>query len=91
MFCIEPRRDVLYNIAMPSSTDAEIEAIIAKIRSLCARPFSVEAEGELRKLALELRTIIAQHVEMAKSSLGIIGAAINEHDPAGHDPDAEPQ
>jgi hypothetical protein len=67
MFCIEPRRDVLYNIAMASSTDAAIEAIIAKIRSLCARPFSAEAEAELRKLAL--RTIIAQHVEMAKSSL----------------------
>jgi hypothetical protein len=86
MFCIEPARNCFYNIAMPSSTDAQIEAIIAKIRSLCARPFSEEAEAELRKLALELRTIIAQHVEMAKSSLGTIGAAINEHDP-----DAEPQ
>lgn len=66
---------------MPSSTDARIEAIIVKIRSLCARPFSVEAEAELRNLARELRSVIQQHVSMAKSSLGTKAAVINEHDP----------
>jgi hypothetical protein len=66
---------------MPSSTDARIEAIIVKIRSLCARPFSVEAEAELRNLAQELRSVIQQHVSMAKSSLGTKAAVINEHDP----------
>jgi hypothetical protein len=81
VFCIELWKDILYNIAMPSSTDAEIKAIIAKIRILCAGPFSPEAEAELRKLALDLRILISQHVKMAKSSLGTIGAAINEHDP----------
>jgi hypothetical protein len=73
-------------LAMPSSTDAEIKATITKIRMLCAGPFSPEAEAELRKLALELRTLISQHVRMAKTSLGTIGAAINERDP-----DAEPK
>ena len=66
---------------MPSSTDAGIEAIIGRIRSLCAGPFSPEAETELRKLARELRVNIRQHVQMAKSSLATKGAAINELDP----------
>lgn len=66
---------------MSSSTDGHIEAIIAKIRSLCARPFSLEAEAELRNLARELRAVIQQHVRMAKSSLGTKAAVINEHDP----------
>jgi hypothetical protein len=81
VFRIERPQNILYNIAMPSSTDAEIRAIIAKIRRLCAGPFSQEAEAELRELALELRILISQHVKMAKSSLGTIGAAINDHDP----------
>jgi hypothetical protein len=66
---------------VPSSTDARIEEITTKIRRLCAGPFSPEAETELRKLARELRVAIKQHVQMAKSSLGTKGAAINELDP----------
>jgi hypothetical protein len=66
---------------VPSSTDVRIEEIITKIRHLCAGPFRPEAETELRKLARELRIAIKQHVQMAKSSLGTKGAAINELDP----------
>ena len=66
---------------MPSSTDVRIEEIITKIRHLCAGPFSLEAETELRKLARELRVNIKQHVQMAKSSLATKGAAINDLDP----------
>jgi predicted SpoU family rRNA methylase len=66
---------------VPSSTDARIEEIIAKIRNLWGGPFSGEAEAELRKLARELRSAIKQHVRMAKSSLGVKGAAIRDHDP----------
>lgn len=66
---------------MPSSTDARIEEIITKIRCLCGAQFSPESETELRKLARELRAAIKQHVQMAKSSLGTKGAAINELDP----------
>jgi hypothetical protein len=66
---------------MPSSTDARIESIIAKIRDLCTAPFSPQTEAELRKLAFELRTAINQHVAMAKSSLGTKGAFIKQHDP----------
>jgi len=66
---------------MPSSTDARIETIIAKIRGLCTAPFSPQTEAELRKLAFELRAVINQHVAMAKSSLSTKAAAINEHDP----------
>lgn len=66
---------------MPASTDAQIEEMIAKIRGLCKREFSPEAEAELRKLARELRTVIKQHVRMAKSSLRTKGAVIVDHDP----------
>jgi len=66
---------------VPSSTDAGIEEIIGKIRRLCGGPFSHQAEAELRKLARELRLAIKQHVRMAKSSLSVKGAAINELDP----------
>jgi len=66
---------------VPSSTDAGIEEIIGKIRRLCGGPFSSQAEAELRKLARELRLAIKQHVRMAKSSLSVKGAAINELDP----------
>ena len=66
---------------MPSTTDARIEEIITKIRRLCGGSFSPQAEAEMRKLARELRLAIKQHVRMAKSSLGVKGAAINEHDP----------
>jgi len=66
---------------VPSTTDARIEEIIARIRRLCGGSFSPQAETELRKLARELRLAIKQHVRMAKSSLSVKGAAINEHDP----------
>jgi hypothetical protein len=81
VFCIERSENIPYNLAVPSSTEASIEEIIAKIRDLCGRPFSLEAEAELRKLARDLRHAIKQHVRMAKSSLSVKGAAINEHDP----------
>ena len=58
-----------------------MEEITARIRDLCAGPFSAETEVELRKRARELRDVIKQHVRMAKSSLGVKGAAINVHDP----------
>lgn len=66
---------------MPSSTDQQIEEIIAQIRGLCGGPFSPEAETELRKLARELRVAIKDHVSMARSSLGAKKSAINQHDP----------
>jgi hypothetical protein len=81
VFCIERSENIPYNFAVPSSTEASIEEIIAKIRGLCGRPFSLEAEAELRKLARDLRHTIKQHVRLAKSSLSVKGAAINEHDP----------
>jgi hypothetical protein len=81
LFCIEPNQEASYNIEMPSSTDARIESIIAKIRSLCTAPFSPQTEAELRKLAFELRTVINQHVAMAKSSLSTKAAVIKDHDP----------
>jgi hypothetical protein len=81
LFCIEPDQEASYNIKMPSSTDARIESIIAKIRSLCTAPFSPQTEAELRKLAFELRTVINQHVAMAKSSLSTKAAVIKDHDP----------
>jgi len=68
---------------MPSSTDAQIEEIIAEIRKLCRRPFTPEAEAELRRLARQLRFVIKQHVRMATSSLGIKQAAIIKLDPDG--------
>ena len=66
---------------MPSSTDVQIEEIIGNIRTLCSKPFSPVAEAELRTLARELRTVIKQHVRMAKSSLATKGVVIKEHDP----------
>jgi hypothetical protein len=81
VFCIERIEKAAYNIAMPSSTDAGIEAIIGRIRSLCEGPFSPEAETELRKLARELRVAIEQHVKMARISLGTKAATIHKYDP----------
>jgi hypothetical protein len=54
---------------VPTSTDAQIEEIIAAIRDLCHGPFRPEAEVELRELARQLRIAIRRHVGMAKSSL----------------------
>jgi hypothetical protein len=81
VFCIERIEKAAYNTAMPSSTDAGIEAIIGRIRSLCEGPFSPEAETELRKLARELRVAIEQHVKMARISLGTKAATIHKYDP----------
>jgi hypothetical protein len=66
---------------VPSSTDARIERLIAKIRKLCNQPFSPEAESELRNLAAQLRNAIKLHVRMAKSSLAAKNAAITRRDP----------
>jgi len=70
-----------YNLHVPSSTDFRIEGLITEIRTLCRERFSPEAEAELKRLARELRLAIKQHVGMAKSSLGIKKAVINERDP----------
>jgi hypothetical protein len=61
---------------VPTSTDLQIEEIIAAIRDLCHGPFSPDAEAELRKLARTLRIAIRQHVRMAKSSLNAKKSAI---------------
>jgi hypothetical protein len=66
---------------VPPSTEARIEKITARIRVLCSGPFTPEAEGELRKLAQDLRVAIRQHVGMAKRSLRAKKAAIRENDP----------
>ena len=61
---------------MPSETESQIEELCARIRNLCSKPHTSEAESELRRLAKELRVVIEQHVKMAKSSLSIKKAAI---------------
>jgi len=66
---------------VPSSTDEQIQEIIAKIRKLCGASFSEAGETELRKLAKELRAAIKQHIRMASSSLTTMKAAIDQHDP----------
>jgi hypothetical protein len=66
---------------VPSSTDPKIEELCSRIRALCRGPFSEETELELRKLARELRVAVAQHLEMAKSSLSTKKSAIAERDP----------
>jgi len=81
VFCIARGKNISYNIAMPSSTDAQIEEITTQIRKLCRRPFTPEAEAELRKLARQLRVVIRQHVRMATSSLGAKQATIIKLDP----------
>jgi hypothetical protein len=66
---------------VPSSTDVRIEELCARIRALCAKPFSTKSEAELRKLARELRLAVSQHVELAKSSLTARKAALIKPDP----------
>ncbi len=63
-------------MGVPTSTDAQIEEIIAAIRDLCHGSFRPEAEAELRKLARQLRIAIRRHVGMARSSLNAKKAAI---------------
>jgi hypothetical protein len=72
---------------MPSSTEARIEEICARIRVLCCEQLSPETEAELRELARELRAAIRLHLRMAKSSLHAKQSAIAHRDPARHDPE----
>jgi hypothetical protein len=65
---------------VPTSTDLQIEEIIAAIRDLSHGPFSSEAEAELRKLARQLRLAIRQHVRLAKRSLNTEKSAIIDYD-----------
>jgi hypothetical protein len=66
---------------MPSSTDARIEELCARIRLLCSGTLTPEVEAELRTLARHLRLAIRDHVHAAKSSLGAKKSAIIERDP----------
>jgi hypothetical protein len=66
---------------VPPSTENQIEELCSRIRILCGQPFTPESEAELRTLAKELRGAIRKHVRMAKSSLGVKGAAIAQRDP----------
>jgi hypothetical protein len=66
---------------VPSSSELRIEELCNRIRSLCRRPFSVETEAELRKLARQLRAAIREHVDTAKVSLDVKKKAILERDP----------
>lgn len=65
---------------MPSSSEAKIQELCARIRVLCVGPYSQETEDELRRLAGELRIAIRLHLEMAKSSLSAKKTAIDERD-----------
>jgi len=79
--CIEASQAYPVKLYVPSSTDARIDRLCAKIRALCSEPYTSEAETELRTLARELRIVIQQHVRMATSSLGAKKTAIIERDP----------
>jgi hypothetical protein len=68
---------------VPPSTETQIEELCSHIRILCGQPFTPESEAELRRLAKELRGAIRKHVRMAKSSLGVKGAAIAQRDSDG--------
>jgi hypothetical protein len=65
---------------VPSETEPRIEELCARIRSLCGKPHTPQAESELRKLAKELRVAIEHHVKTAKSSLSTKQAAIIKRD-----------
>jgi hypothetical protein len=67
---------------VPSSTDARIEELCAKIRALCRQPFTPQGEAELRRLARELRLAINEHVQAARGSLKVKKSAIIARDPA---------
>ena len=66
---------------VPSSTDARIEILCERIRSLCGSSLTPESEDEIRRLAQELRSAIDEHVRLAKSSLIAKQAAITARDP----------
>jgi hypothetical protein len=65
---------------VPRSTEARIEEICARIRSLCGERLSEKGEAELRVLARQLRMAIRQHVRMAKSSLEVKRSALMDRD-----------
>jgi hypothetical protein len=65
---------------MPSWSDIRIEELCSRIRTLCSPPISRDAEEELRRLAVELRAAIDEHVQMAKSSLGAKKSALLKRD-----------
>ena len=63
-------------MAVPASTDVQIEELCSQIRNLSRKRYTPEAESHLRRLAQELRAAIEQHVEFAKSSLSAKQLAI---------------
>jgi hypothetical protein len=65
---------------VPSSSDTQIDELCARIRVLCATPFS-GTETELRELVRELHDAIKQHLQMATSSLKTKKVAIDARDP----------
>jgi hypothetical protein len=66
---------------VPSSSDPQIDELCARIRVLCATPFSEGTETELRELVRELHNAIKQHLQMATSSLKTKKVAIDDRDP----------
>jgi hypothetical protein len=79
-----PRHPIgLAKYRVPSSTDARIEILCERIRSLCGSSLTPESEDEIRRVAQELRSAIDQHVSLAKSSLSTKQAAISARDPEG--------
>jgi hypothetical protein len=75
------RASYTYHGSVPSSTEARIEELCARIRVICSGPHCAENEAELRKLSQELRVAINDHLRLAKSSLEAKGAAIKNRDP----------
>ena len=81
IFRIEHREELLAKSDVPSSTDARIDGICTRIRELCRGSLSPGDEAEIRRLAMELRVVINEHVRLAKSSLGAKQSAITARDP----------
>jgi hypothetical protein len=65
---------------MPSSTDARIEELRARIRQLCSGTLTPAVEAELRTLARHLRFAIKDHVRAARSSLDAKKSAMIKRD-----------
>jgi hypothetical protein len=74
-------RGICKGFNMPTSTDVRIEELCARIRFLCSGPLAPAVETKLRKLAVELRDAINEHVQIARSSLGAKNSAIIARDP----------
>jgi hypothetical protein len=64
----------------PLPSDPQINELCARIRVLCATPFSVGTETELRELVRELHDAIKRHLQMAMSSLKTKKVAIDDRD-----------